>query len=122
RARADDGDLLAGLGLGQLGLDPAGLDGLVGNGLFDRLDGDGGVFQVQRAGFLAGGGADAAGELGEVVGGVEVARSLFPVVVIDEVIPVRDLVVDRAARVAMAERDAAIHAAGRLIGDACLGQ
>src|SRR5690606_30155763 len=68
--------------------------------------------------FLAGRGADAAGEFREVVGGVEVARSLLPVAVVDEVIPVRDLVVDRAARIAVAERDTAIHAAGGLIGNA----
>src|SRR5690606_23615190 len=105
-----------------LGLDPARTDRLVGNGLFDRLDGDRYVFQVQRAGFLAGSGADAAGEFGEIVGRVEVARRLFPIAVIDKVVPVRDLVVDRTAGIAMAEGNAAIHAARRLVGDASFGQ
>jgi len=58
--------------------------------------------------------ADAAGHLGEIVGGVKVARRLLPVGVIDEVVPVGDLVVDRAALVAIG--DAAIHAAGGLLG------
>ena len=72
------------------------------------------VDDVERAGGLARRRADAAGHLGEVVGGVEVARRLLPVGVIDEVVPVRDLVVDRAALVAIG--DAAIHAAGGLLG------
>src|SRR5690606_34495460 len=39
-----------------------------------------------------------------------------------EVVPVRDLVVDRTARVAMAERNAAIHAARGLIHHPTLGK
>src|SRR5690606_15403712 len=42
----------------------------------------------------------------------------FPVAVEDEVIPVRDLVMHRTAGIAVAERDAAIHAACRLIDNA----
>ena len=122
RAGADNGDLPAGLGRRHLRLDPAGTDRLVSNGLFDGLDGDRHVLEVQRAGFLAGGGADAAGEFGEIVGRVEVAGSLLPVAIVDEVVPVRDLVVDRAARIAMAERDAAIHAARGLVHHPALGK
>ena len=42
---------------------------------------------------------------------------LFPVAIVDEVVPVRDLVVHRAARIAVAIGDAAIHAAGGLPRD-----
>ncbi len=109
RARADDGDALAGLGLRRLGRDPAFREGAVGDRALDRLDGDRHVVDVERAGGLARGGADAARHLGEVVGRVQVERRALPVAVIDEVVPVGDLVVDRAAGVTIG--DAAIHAA-----------
>jgi hypothetical protein len=60
-----------------------------------RLDVDRNVFKVQRAGFLARSGADAAGELRKVVGRVQVAERDVPVALKDQIIPVRDLVVDR---------------------------
>ena len=66
--------------------------------------------EVQRAGGFARRRADAARELGEVVGRMQVARRLLPVAPVDEIVPVRDLVVHRTAVVT--ERDAAIHAAG----------
>ncbi len=83
-AGADDRDLLAGAGLRRLGRDPALVPGAVDDGAFDRLDGDRRVLDVQRAGRLAGGGADAAGELGEIVGRVKVDRRLAPAAVVDE--------------------------------------
>ncbi len=120
RARADDRDLLAGLRRRRLGLDPAAGDGAVGDRAFDGLDGDRVVVDVERAGRLARRRADAAGHFGEIVGGVQVARGLLPVAAIDEVVPVRDLVVHRTAGVAV--RDAAIHAARRLLLVRLLGQ
>ena len=72
-ARADDRHALAGLGLRRLRPHPALGEGLVGDGAFDRFDGDGHVDDVERAGGLARRRADAARHLGEVVGGVEVA-------------------------------------------------
>src|SRR6185436_8943072 len=53
-----------------------------------------------------------AGELGEVVGGVQHIERLLPVLLEDEVVPVRDDIVDRAT--GHAKRDAAIHAARTL--------
>ena len=50
---------------------------------------------------------------GKVVGRVQVLQRRLPLVAVDEVVPVGDQVVDRAALVA--ERDAAIHAARRLL-------
>jgi hypothetical protein len=113
-AGAHDRDALAGAGLRRLGLHPAHVPRPVGDRLLDRLDGDRLVLEVQRAGLLAGRGADAAGKLREIVRGVEVAGRLLPIRLEHEVVPVRDLVVDRAARRPVAERDAAIHAAGGL--------
>src|SRR5262249_47588409 len=113
RPRSDDGDLLAGLFGVDLRLDPAFFPALVDNGAFDRLDGDGRLDDVDRAARLAGCGADAAGELREIVGRVEVAERLHPVAPVDEVVPVGDLVVHRTAGVAI--RHPAIHAARRLL-------
>jgi hypothetical protein len=53
RAGSDDRDLLAGLGCDRLRHDEAHLIGLVGNRLFDGLDRDRRVLEVERAGFLA---------------------------------------------------------------------
>ena len=109
RTRADDGDLLAGLLLGHLRRDPPFLPPAVDNRAFDRLDGHRLVDDVQGARRLAGRGADAAGEFGEVVGRMEVRQRPLPVRLVDEVVPVRDHVVHRTAVVAVG--DAAIHAA-----------
>ncbi len=113
RARADDGDFLAGLVRGRLRLDPAALDRPVDDRAFDGLDGDRVVVDVERAGRLARRRADAAGDFREIVGREQIARGLFPVAAIDEIVPVRDLVVDRAAVVTI--RNAAIHAARGLL-------
>jgi hypothetical protein len=111
RPGSDDGDALAGLLRGDLRLHPAHCPRLVGDRLLDRLDGDRHVLEIEGAGLLAGRGADAAGELREIIGGVEVARRLLPVVLVDEIVPVGDLIVDGAAGRAMAIGNAAIHAA-----------
>src|SRR5262249_26241046 len=120
RAGADDRDPLAGLLRRRLGLDPALLLGLVGDRALDRLDGDRVVVEVERARGLAWRRAHAAGDLGKIVGRVQVARRGLPVARVDEVVPIRDLVVDRAAGVAI--RDAAIHAARRLVARLFLRQ
>ena len=110
---ADHGDALAGLHRRELRRDPALLKAAVGDRRLDRLDRHRLLDQVQRAGRLAGRRADAAGDLRKIVGGVEVLQRAAPVAAVDEVVPVGDLVVDRAAGVT--ERDAAIHAAGGLL-------
>ena len=120
RTRSDDRDLLAGLAVGGLRLDPSFFEGAVDDRAFDRLDRDRRVLEVERAGGFAGRGANAAGEFRKVVGREQIARRLAPVAAIDEVVPVRDLVVDRTADVTIG--DAAIHAARRLIARRLLAQ
>ncbi len=79
----------------------------------DELDGDRRLIDAQDAGGFARRGADAAGELRKVVGGVQAADRALPAVVVDQVVPVGDEVVDRAAGVA--EGHAAVHAARALL-------
>src|SRR5690606_31780935 len=110
RTGTDDGNRLAGLVGGRLRHDMAEFISLVAQRLFHGLDCNGRVFKVERACFLARGGADAAREFREIIGQMQVTDRLIPVVVIDEIVPVRDLVVDRAARRPMAEWNAASHA------------
>jgi hypothetical protein len=88
---------------------PAALD----NGALDELDGNGRLIDTQNAGSLARRGADAPRELRKVVGGVKAANGGLPAAVVDQVVPVGNEVVDRAAGVA--EGDAAIHAARALL-------
>ena len=72
--------------------DPALLEAARDDRQLDLLDRHGVVVDVEHAGRLAGRRADQPGELGEVVGGVQVRERLLPVAAVDEVVPVRDLV------------------------------
>ena len=121
-AGADDGDFFAGAARGRLGHDPALLPALVGNDILDVLDGNGRIVDAQDAGAFARGGADTAGEVGEIVGLVEAVEGLAPEAAIDQVVPFGDEVVDGAAAghaveepAGVAEGDAAIHAARALL-------
>src|SRR5690606_23427091 len=113
RARADHGDFLARLATGRLGRHPALRPALVDNGVLDGLDAHRIVVDVQGTGRLAGGGTHAAGELGEVVGGVQHFQRAMPILLVDQVVPVGNDVVDGTA--AGAERNAAVHTAGALL-------
>ena len=111
-AGTDDGHGLTG-GEGRLHRrHPAVGEGVLDNLQLDGLDGHRVIPDTEDAGALTGGGADASGELGEVVGGVQPVVGLTPAALTDQVVPLRDDVAQRAA--VMAERDAAVHAAGGL--------
>ena len=115
RAGTDHGDFLAGLELGRTRRDPAFAPGAVDDGVLDGLDADGVAIDVQRAGGLAGCGADAAGEFGEVVGAAKQLERVLPVIgptVVDQIVEIRNHVVHRATVVA--ERRSAVHAARAL--------
>ena len=79
---------------------------------FDLLDRHRVGVDAEHARALARRRAQPAGELGEVVGGVQPLGRLPPVLPPDQVVPLRDQVPQRAAGVA--ERDAAVHAAAGL--------
>ncbi len=113
RTRPDDGHAAAGLALGRLRLDPALLPGAVDDRVLDLLDRDGvALADLQHARGLAWRRAQAAGELGEVVRGVQLDDRVGPALAVDEVVPVGDQVAERAA--AVTERHAALHAARAL--------
>ncbi len=113
RAGAYDRHALAGLVGRRLRLDPAVLEALVDDRALDRLDGDRVVVDVKHARRLARRRAHAAGKFRKIIGRVQVLERLFPIALVDQVVPVRDLVVHRAAGVTIG--DAAIHAARGLL-------
>ena len=99
---------------GRLRHDPALLPGAVDDRELDLLDRDRvALVDLEHARRLARGGAEAAGELGEVVRPVQLLDRLVEAVAVDEVVPVGDEVSERAAVVA--ERDAALHATCALL-------
>ena len=124
-SRSDYGDGLARAERGRLGGDPAVLPAVIGDGLFDVLDGDGvvcfgvAVVVVARssddAGGLAGCGTDAPGELREVVGRVQGDEGLVPLVAVDEVVPVGDDVTEGASSEGVAHGNGAVHAPAGLL-------
>jgi hypothetical protein len=67
-----------------------------------------------------GAGTDAAGEFGEVVGRMQDLERLAPAAAVNEVVPVGNDVVHRAAR--LAEGDAAVHAARALAAHLLVGE
>jgi hypothetical protein len=99
-AGADDRDGLARHALRAPQRDEPGFPCPVGNGGLDVLDRHRGLVDGQHAGGLARGGAEPAGELGEVVGGVQPLARSRPVAAPDKIIPFRDEVPERAAVVA----------------------
>jgi len=113
RAGTDDRDFLAGLARWFFRLHPALVPGLIDDGQLDRLDGDRVIVDAEYARTLARRRTERAGELGEIVGGVQALDGLRPLTAPDEVVPVRDQVGERATL--MAERNAAVHAARRLL-------
>ena len=93
-------------------MDPTLAKGALNDCLLDLLDRYRRIVDAQDAGRFAGRRTYPSSELGKVVRGMESTNGFFPAIAVNEVIPIRDDVVERAARVA--EGHAAIHAAGRL--------
>src|SRR3546814_16565427 len=71
RTGTDDGNPLAAPALGRLRLNPAFFPAAIDDLAFDRLDRDRRVIDVERAARLAWRGADPAGELRKIVGGMQ---------------------------------------------------
>ena len=115
RTGTDHRHALAGADRRRLGLHPAFLERVIDNRALDHFDGDRRLIDAQHARGLARSGTDAAGELRKIVGRMQHAHRRAPPVAIDQIIPVRNDVVQRAPGVA--ERHAAVHAAGPLRAD-----
>jgi hypothetical protein len=93
---------------------------VIGDRLLDALDRDAAAGLLfgdgQHAGGLAWRGAEPAGELREIVGGVQAVAGRIPAAPPDEVVPLRDEVAERTPRGSrVAERDSAVHAAAGLL-------
>ena len=110
---ADDGDAPPGAVRRRLGADPSFVEGPIDDGLLDLLDRDRVIVDGEHARRFAGRGAETAGELREVVGGVEALDRGLPVVAGDEVVPLGDEIAERTPVVA--ERDPAVHAPRPLV-------
>ena len=95
------------------GCNPAIFPALVDNRTFDGFDGDRAVINVQRAGRFARCRADASGKFGEIICRMQICQCGLPVIFIDQIVPVGDLVVDGATIMAIGHT--AIHATGSLI-------
>ena len=107
---------------GGVRLDPAFGEAAVDDRVLDVLDRDRRVGDAEHAGALARRRAGAARELGEVVGLVQPIERVAPAALIDQVVPLGDQVVDRAAVVRLAKRHAAVHAARALVAQMVLGR
>ena len=119
-AGADHGDALAGAARGDLRLDPALGPAALDDSVLDRLDRHRLLDEVERAGGLARRRADAAGDIGEIIGLMQHLQRALHVVAVNEIVPVGDDVVDRAGVVAIGR--AAIHAARALPAQLVIGQ
>ena len=114
----DNGHGLPGTGRGRHRHHPPFLEAAVDDRHLDVLDGHGRVGDPEHAGALAGRRTDAPGELREVVGLVQPVEGIAPMPAVHEVVPLGNQVVDRAAFVRLAERDAAVHAPRTLLRQA----
>ena len=114
-ARAHDGDGLAGQAPRRLRLDPAVGERVVDRRDFDLLDRHRRLVDAEHARRLARRGAQAAGELREVVRRVQTLDRGAALAPPHQVVPLRNEVSERAALVA--ERDAAVHAAPGLTAE-----
>ncbi len=113
RPRADDGDALSAARPGRLRHDPALIERALDDRVLDALDRDRITVDAEDAGALARRRAEPAGELGKVVGRQQALDRRLPPIAVDEIVPVRNQVAEWTALVA--ERDAAVHAAGALL-------
>src|SRR3972149_5093904 len=119
RPGAHNGDFLARSRRRLLRLDPTFIEGAVDDGDFDLFDRNGVVIDAEHAGASARRRTKPSGKFGEVIGGMQAHDGVAPAVAVDQVVPIRDQVAERAALVA--ERDAAIHAARGLLLELGLG-
>src|SRR5580693_1779640 len=104
----------------RFGANPIFAEGMLDDGFLDHLDGDRRFVDSQDAGGFARRGTNTTGEFRKIVGGMQHTDSFAPAVAIDQIVPIRNHVVQWAA--GMAERNAAIHAARALRANLVLGK
>ena len=109
RTGTDNAYAFAGFMARHLRDNPAFFPALIDNCAFDRFNGHGIIVNIQRARGLARGRANAAGKFGEIIGRVQIGQRRLPIARIDKVVPIRNLIIDRTAIMAIGH--AAIHAA-----------
>src|SRR5208282_6744405 len=112
-AGTNDRNFLSGAMFRRFRPDPPFEKSALDNVFFVLLDRDRRRVDPQHARGLARCGANSAGTLRKIIGGVQLAHRVFPASAIDEVVPVRNEIAYWAS--GLAERDAAIHAAGALL-------
>ena len=120
RAGADDSDFLPRAHFWRLRANESFREASIHNALFNLLDGHGRRVDAEHASRFARRGTNASSKFGKIVCRMKLAHRFLPAPVIDEIIPVGNQIVDRAA--GMAERDAAIHAARPLRAQFVLGE
>jgi hypothetical protein len=120
RAGTDDGDFLSRAKFARLWVDPALEESALHDIFFVLLDRDRRRVDAENTRRLTGRGTDAASELGEIIGGVQLANRIFPAAVIDQIVPVGNEIADGTA--GLAERHAAIHAACALLAKFFFGE
>jgi hypothetical protein len=98
-SRTDDGYAFPGPGLRRFRPDPAFTERTLDDRILDLFDGDGRFVDTQYARGFAWSRANQAGEFRKVVGGMECANRIPPAIAINQIIPVRDQVVQRTTRV-----------------------
>src|SRR5713101_8087703 len=111
-ARTNDGHLFPSANLWRFGMDPALNKPALHDIFFDLLDRDRRLVDPQHTRGFARRWTNPAGEFREVVGRVQLANCLFPTPVINQIVPIRNQVVDRTS--CLAKRHAAVHAARTL--------
>src|SRR5687767_9578012 len=124
-ARPHYGDFLPGPHLGRFGHDPAFFPAAIDDRALDVLDGDGRRVDPEHARTFTRRRAYAPGELGEIIGFVQAIEGFAPKTAVHEIVPFGDEIVDGTAgshaaeeRAGVTERNAAIHAARRLLPEA----
>ena len=113
RPGADDGDALAGADERRTWRDPPFVERAIDDRHLDRLDRHRIAHDAEHARAFARSRAQPAGEFRKIVCRVQPLARRLPAIAIDEIVPVGNQIAERASL--MAERDAAVHAARRLI-------
>src|ERR1041384_7051485 len=93
-ARADDGDAFACTHRWRLSSNPTGLETSINNRLLDRFNRAGRIVDAEPATAFARRRADAPRELWKVIRLLKAFKRLAPVTAIDEVVPLRNQIID----------------------------